>query len=93
MLLFVADVSDHVLVVVVVNGDIITVREWLALRWEDAIAEGLGLVAGVGAEHLDMLVGTEQFRGEKLNLRLQLLDLLGLRVVIPDRLVRNRGRL
>lgn len=93
MLLFVADVSDHVLVVVVVNGDIITVREWLALRWEDAIAEGLGLVAGVGAEHLDMLVGTEQFRGEKLNLRLQLLDLLGLRVVVPDRLVRNRGRL
>ena len=61
------DVSDHILVVVIVDCYIV-IRQLLPL--EDTLTKGLCLVPCVRTEHLDVLVGSKKLRGQKFYLRL-----------------------
>jgi hypothetical protein len=56
LLRFVAYVSDHILVVVIVDCYIV-IRQLLPL--EDTLTKGLCLVPCIRTEHLDVLVGTK----------------------------------
>jgi hypothetical protein len=67
LLRFVAYVSDHILVVVIVDCYIV-IRQLLPL--EDTLTKGLCLVSCVRAEHLDVLVGSKKLRSQELYLRL-----------------------
>ena len=85
-LLSLSNVGDNIGVVVVVYGDIA-----IGVAFEHVFPEDFGLLPGEAAEELDVLVCTEQFRGQQLHLSLELFDLLGLGVVIPYWSVGNHG--